>query len=420
MAGEAMRTRAWFIVVMAAAGLGILPLTACGQEEFARALARLGPVFGEAEVYPRKGKEDIYQIARRYGVSSSALFNAKRGDLLAGDELLVIPAQHIAPLARAEGVVVNLTERNLYVYQNGRPVRCFPVAIGMRGWETPTGEFTIANRRKNPTWFPPEWALEEKPVPPGPGNPLGDRWMGLSARGYGIHATNAPASIGRYVSHGCMRMYPEHAHELYELVVVGTPVQIVYRRVAFGRRPGEGVVYIAYYPDPYQMGEVKVEHVVGMLKEYGLDAVADRRAVARALERPSGMPVAVVGSRVKLKVNGRPVGLALGPMRRGDDWLVAAGPLVEALGARMEVGTGGNYVVVTRGAQRVLFSPGDREAIANGELVRLEAAPQLAAGYPLIPLKATVTALGGSLGWDAWTDTVLVWDGWGIGRVRGL
>jgi N-acetylmuramoyl-L-alanine amidase len=119
---------------------------------------------------------------------------------------------------------------------------------------------------------------------------------------------------------------------------------------------------------------------------------------------------------VKLKVNGRPVKLALGPMRRGGEWLVAAGPLVEALGAKMEVGRGGNYVIVTRGAQRLLFSPGDREAIIGGELVMLEAAPQLAAGYPVIPLKATVTALGGSLGWDAWTDTVLVWDGWAIGR----
>jgi L,D-transpeptidase ErfK/SrfK len=236
------RAASAIIFLLVAAAWPAAPARA--QAGLERALSRLAPVFGEPSVYDqREGKEEIFVIARRYGVSASAVHNANVGDLLTGGETLLIPTEHIAPLPRAEGIVVNLTERNLYLYQNGRPVRCFPVAIGRRGWETPTGEYTIMNKARNPTWFPPSWAVEEEPVPPGPDNPLGDRWMGLSIRGYGIHATNKPASIGRYVSHGCIRMYPEQAHELFDLVGVGTPVQIIYARIVFGFRPEEGVVH---------------------------------------------------------------------------------------------------------------------------------------------------------------------------------
>jgi len=411
-----MRTRWLFVLMVVAGSLVGWPRPVLAQENLRRALSRLAPVFGESAIYSRKGKEDIYAIARRYGVSASDLYNANEGHLLLGDELLLIPMQRIAPVASADGVVVNLTERGIYFYANGRPTKRFPVAIGMPGWETPTGDYTIANKAKNPTWFPPEWAAEENPVPPGPDNPLGDRWMGLSIRGYGIHATNAPASVGRYSSHGCMRMYPEHAHALYELVKVGTPAKIVYEQLALGYRPDEGILYLAYYPDPYRMGGVGRETVAGRLKEYGLAWVARLEAVAAALERPRGVPMPVLGSKTKVSVNGKRVEFALGPTWVGGDWLVPAGPLVSALGAEMEVGPGRNYVVITRDQHRLFFSPGDAEVLLDGQLVTAGAAPQMAAGHPLVPLKTTATGLGCSVGRDDWSDAVLVWDGWGLGR----
>jgi len=403
------------VLTIAMASLAGLAQPGRGQEELSRSLARLAPVFGQAQLYPRKGKEDIFAVARRFGVSASGVYNANVGDLLLGDELLLIPGEHVAPLVFREGVVLNLAERNLYYYEKGRPLRAFPAAIGKRGWETPTGDFTIINKAKNPTWFPPSWAVEEKPVPPGPDNPLGDRWMGLSVKGYGIHATNAPSSVGLYVSHGCMRMYPEQAQALYDLVRVGTPVAIVYRRVVFGFRPEEGVVYMAHHPDPYLIGEVRPDRVREMLGEYGLDQVVDMKAVAKALERPRGVPTPIAGSKVRVLVNGGPVSFALGPTRVRNDWLVPAGPLVKALGAQMELGPRADYWVVKRGADRLFYSPGSVGVLVNGKMVRLEAAAQLAAGYPLIPLKATVTLLGGSVGWDEKRQRVLVWDGWGIG-----
>ncbi len=401
----------WAIVL---AGVAVLASPGHGQAELASALARLPLVFGETQLYPRSGDEDICVIARRFGLSASAVFNANQGGLLEGDELLLIPTEHVAPVPFTDGVVVNLAEANLYVYEDGRPKRLFPVAIGRRGSETPTGEYTIANKVKNPTWFPPSWAIEEEPVPPGPDNPLGDRWMGLPIKGYGIHATNEPSSVGLDVSHGCMRMYPEHADDLYELVSVGTPVLILYRRVVFGLRPDRGVIYMAYYPDTYLVGTITPDHVRAALHDYGLDQIADMDAVASALQRPTGVPTPIAGSRTRVLVNGKDVRFALGPTRVGPDWLVPAGPLVKALGAELEIGPSRGYFLVKRGGHRIFYSSGCEEALANGQMVRLEAAPQLAAGYPLIPLRATVTLLGGSVGWDEKRQAILVWDGSGL------
>ena len=115
MCGDSMRARCFLVLVMMAAGMVCGPGAALGQEELGRALARVGPLVGESTLYSRKGKEDIYDIARRYGVSASDLFNANGGELPLGDELLLIPMEHVAPVPWAEGVVVNLAERALYV-----------------------------------------------------------------------------------------------------------------------------------------------------------------------------------------------------------------------------------------------------------------------------------------------------------------
>jgi lipoprotein-anchoring transpeptidase ErfK/SrfK len=90
--------------------------------------------------------------------------------------------------------------------------------------------FRIVTKEKDPWWYPPvydSWAKGLKPVPPGPSNPLGTRWMGLSAAGVGIHGTDAESSIGYSLSHGCIRMHVPEAEWLFEHVRVGTPVVIL-------------------------------------------------------------------------------------------------------------------------------------------------------------------------------------------------
>jgi len=108
--------------------------------------------------------------------------------------------------------------------------REFPVATGQSIYPTPVGRFTIAVKWVNPTWFPPTqdaWAKGLKPVPPGPGNPLGTRWMGLSIPGIGIHGTDEPSSIGYSASHGCIRMQVTDSEWLFQHVRIGTTVFIV-------------------------------------------------------------------------------------------------------------------------------------------------------------------------------------------------
>lgn len=126
-------------------------------------------------------------------------------------------------------VVVRRGSRALTLYRRTRFVARFPIAVGMPSYPTPLGRFRIVTKERNPTWNPPDsaWAAGMGPVPPGPGNPLGTRWMGLSIPGYGIHGTPAPSSIGTAASHGCIRMYIHQSEWLFERVSVGTPVFIV-------------------------------------------------------------------------------------------------------------------------------------------------------------------------------------------------
>jgi lipoprotein-anchoring transpeptidase ErfK/SrfK len=128
-------------------------------------------------------------------------------------------------------IVIRRQSNLLTLYDGMRFVRKFAVATGQTVYPTPLGRFQIVVKWKNPWWYPPAspWAKGEKPVPPGPGNPLGTRWMGLSAPGVGIHGTPQDGSIGYSLSHGCVRMHIPEAEWLFNHVDIGTPVFIVAR-----------------------------------------------------------------------------------------------------------------------------------------------------------------------------------------------
>jgi lipoprotein-anchoring transpeptidase ErfK/SrfK len=133
-------------------------------------------------------------------------------------------AERIGPV-----VVINRATNTLKLYSSTRLVHTFHVATGQYAYPTPSGLFDIVRKAENPTWTPPSspWAAGASPIPPGPGNPLGTRWMGLSAPGVGIHGTPNDASIGYSQSHGCIRMHIPEAEWLFQRVAVGTPVVIL-------------------------------------------------------------------------------------------------------------------------------------------------------------------------------------------------
>jgi lipoprotein-anchoring transpeptidase ErfK/SrfK len=140
----------------------------------------------------------------------------------------------VAPAVTADAfedvIVINRSANRLYLYDRARLRHTFAVATGQAIYPTPRGTFHIVVKWKNPWWYPPindSWAKGLKPVPPGPDNPLGTRWMGLTAPGVGIHGTDAPSSIGYSLSHGCIRMQVPDAEWLFDHVEIGTTVHIV-------------------------------------------------------------------------------------------------------------------------------------------------------------------------------------------------
>ncbi len=124
-------------------------------------------------------------------------------------------------------IVVSLPDHKLAVLESGRVVKIFSTAVGAPKSPSPTGSFTIVQRLVDPTWYG-----KGKIVPPGKGSPIGTRWIGLSVKGYGIHGTNRPASIGHNASHGCIRLRNQDIEQLFGMVSVGDEVELVGERTA--------------------------------------------------------------------------------------------------------------------------------------------------------------------------------------------
>jgi hypothetical protein len=151
---------------------------------------------------------------------------------------IAVPVKILRPrvtgrdLGRA--IVIRRASNELFLYRGSGPKgmlveKKFAVATGTASYPTPLGSFTIVDKQRDPWWYPPDsdWAAGAQPVPPGPGNPLGTRWMGLSEPLIGIHGTPDAASIGYSASHGCIRMLVSEAEWLFERVEERTPVFIL-------------------------------------------------------------------------------------------------------------------------------------------------------------------------------------------------
>jgi L,D-transpeptidase ErfK/SrfK len=149
------------------------------------------------------------------------------------------------PLLQQDGLqlVLDRTHRQLMVLRNGQLLRRYPAAVGTTGWETPAGSFQVLEKQAHPVWEHPG---NGRKVGPGETNPLGSRWIGfhrdctprkgwdgeryLSVNGCtvaGFHGTPHRWTVGRAVSHGCVRLYEEDVQEVFELVQVGTPVTVL-------------------------------------------------------------------------------------------------------------------------------------------------------------------------------------------------
>jgi len=157
-------------------------------------------------------------------------------------------------------IVLNIPTLSLDYYEGETLIKTYPVAVGRSTSQTPIGDFKVINKLKNPTWLP----KGREPVPPGPANPLGTRWIGFK-NGYGIHGNNQPSAIGTMASAGCVRLYNQDVEELYEKVAVGTPVKVIYQTHVLhndGVKP-----YLKVYPDIYGFGVNSKEAIITKLDE---------------------------------------------------------------------------------------------------------------------------------------------------------
>jgi lipoprotein-anchoring transpeptidase ErfK/SrfK len=121
----------------------------------------------------------------------------------------------------SQRVVVSIADRKLTLLKDGREIGAWDIAVGKPSTPSPEGTMTVVNRVKNPTWFGPGG----KVIGPGAANPVGTRWVGLSKKGYGIHGTNEPGSIGKAASHGCIRMRNRDVEQFFDLVETGAVVE---------------------------------------------------------------------------------------------------------------------------------------------------------------------------------------------------
>lgn len=174
---------------------------------------------------PSEEGRHLKRLASSRAVRVALITNARAPIRLAFDTLE--PKVDSVDLGTA--VVILRGSNRLLFFVDARLVRWFGVATGQASYPTPLGNYEIVRMQRNPWWYPPPstWAADEEPVPPGPGNPLGTRWMGISAPYVGIHGTPDAASIGYSASHGCIRMRIPDAEWLFQHVKIGTPVFII-------------------------------------------------------------------------------------------------------------------------------------------------------------------------------------------------
>lgn len=158
---------------------------------------------------------------------------------------LTLPTGHLIPNGPRKGVLLNLVDQRLYYFPaNGGPPQTYPIGTGQEAWDTPKGSTKIVRKKRNPSWYVPKSIRKEDPelppvVKPGPDNPLGKHALYLGWAAYLIHGTNNPWGVGRRVSHGCIRMYPEDIKHLFPQIPIGTPVTVVSQEMKTGWVAGQ-------------------------------------------------------------------------------------------------------------------------------------------------------------------------------------
>lgn len=222
-------------------------------------------------------------------------------------ETIELPTFWILPQSGYEGIVVNIPEMRLYYFppqvkgMTERTVVTLPVGLGREDWPTPVAKFKINGKTPNPVWVIPDSIKKERIaekgwtedfIPAGsPDNPMGKYRIDLTLPLYKIHDTNNPWAVGRLVTHGCIRMYPEDIQQFFNVVRIGSPGEFVYQPVKLGVLNGK--VYAEVHEDIYKIVPDLWQEAQTIAQANGWADMIDPRLLLKALMAKTGMPVDV-------------------------------------------------------------------------------------------------------------------------------
>ena len=258
-------------------------------------------LIGKTKRHTIRKKETLLDIARQYNLGFNEIQDLypQLDPWIPPDGMVIhIPSQWILPDGFYDGIVVNIAELRLYFFNRiNNSVGTFPISIGEKSWPTPEGVFTIKEKTAHPSWAVPPSLMHKydiSHVPSGRDNPLGDFWLGLKDTHYGIHGTDFPWSIGRAVTRGCIRLYPEDIERFFELVQPGACVNIIYCPVKIGIRADR--VYVEVHRDIYNRIGNPQQYGFFLLQRKNIVWRVDLEKYCQALDRQDGMPVDVTRS----------------------------------------------------------------------------------------------------------------------------
>ena len=260
---------------------------------------------GGRTVYAVKAGDTLASIGARFGVERTSLIAMNQSthpDVLTVGQALVIDNTHLVTVDPHVSLTINIAQRLLTFVDQERVV-AYPITVGRRTWPTPVGSFMIVEKETNPAWDVPvsiqrEMKAQGKPVitrmEASPANPLGAHWLRLSLPGLGIHGTNAPSSIYRFASHGCIRMHPDDVAELFGRVSRGTTGVLIYQPVIIGSVGSR--VWLEANRDEYRRAPNALQYVRDAAQRGGVTQLIDWKAVDDILRRRLGRAIDVTKS----------------------------------------------------------------------------------------------------------------------------
>ncbi len=271
--------------------------SSAGAEAFS--FSKNDTVIGLTKNYIVRENESLIEIARKFGLGYNEILSANP-DLdpfvLETETNITLPTSWILPdVETYNGMVINISEMRLYYFFKKKGVNLvatFPIGIGKEGYNTPTGNFKIIEKIVDPSWHVPISIREKNPdlpklIPPGPDNPLGSHALRLSSGDILIHGTNKPFGVGRKVSHGCIRLYPEHITKLFQLVPNKANVTIIHQPVKVGISKNR--VYLEVHKDK-SLKMNYFDETVRLLRKKNLYDKIDKEKMIYTLRKNMGIP----------------------------------------------------------------------------------------------------------------------------------